>query len=258
MAHRTLRLFAVPFALLLSFGPLHAQDVVIGTAFPYAPFITRDDAGDPAGAEAEILAAVCAHAGWTCTWVEMPFETLFTALQQGEIDIATNGLGATPERAARVHMSCPYYLHDPENVPAGTFFVTDPGHDPRSGPIGVTEGSIFEAALAREGLTAVLFQDEVTALQALHDGLVPAHLGSVQYPAQVGLAEGLFERGRLPTGSRGVSFALDPGDAGFIDRFEATLATVSRSGQLADLVTLHIGENHPDPVSECTVPTPIG
>lgn len=258
MARRIFPLAAAPLALLLLFGPLHAQDVVIGTAFPYAPFITRDAAGNPAGAEAEILAAVCAHAEWTCTWVEMPFESLFTALQQGSIDIAANGLGATPERAARVHMSCPYYLHDPENVPAGTFFVTDPGHDPLSGPIGVTEGSLFEAALMREGLTAVLFQDEVTALQALHDGLVPAHLGSVQYPAQVGLAEGLFERGRLPTGSRGVSFALDPNDAGFIDRFEATLDTISRNGQLAELVTLHIGFNHPDPISECPVPTPIG
>ena len=244
-------------ALLLSLSPARAQDVVIGTAFPYAPFITRDASGTPAGAEAEILAAICTRAGWTCTWTEMPFDDLFTALEQGTIDIATNGLGNTPERAARVHMSCPYYLHDPDNVPAGTFFVTDPDHDPRSGPVGVTEGSIFQSTLAREGLTIVPFPDEVTALQALHNGLVPAHLGSAQYPAQVGLAEGLFDVGRLPTGSRGVSFALAPGDAALIDTFDHTLAALSRSGDLATLVTRHIGENHPDPVSECTVPTPV-
>ncbi|MEX3016312.1 transporter substrate-binding domain-containing protein [Gymnodinialimonas hymeniacidonis] len=237
-------------------SPAAAQDITIGTAFPYDPFISRDETGTLKGAEPEILAAICARAGWTCSWTEMPFEDLIPALQDGRIDIAANGLGHTIERAAEVHMACPYYpvLGDP---PSGTFFTTDPDHDPRSGPVGVTAGSIFEATLLREGYVPVPFEDETVALQALQDGLVQAHFGSRTYPAQIHVDGDLHEAGEIETGAIGFAFALNPTNPEMIEIFETVQADISSDGTLAGIAETHLGFSHPDPISLCDRTNPI-
>ncbi len=250
-----MRLKALFLASLIT-CPAVAQDITIGTAFAYDPFISRDETGTYEGAEPEILSEICTRAGWTCTWVALPFEDIFPALQQGRIDIAANGLGHTIERAAEVHMACPYYpvLGDP---PSGTFFVTDPSHDPRSGPVGVTAGSIFEATLLREGYVPVPFEDETIALQALHDGLVPAHFGSSTYPAQIGADSGLFEVGEIETGAIGFAFALSPNDPNLIETFEDVQADISADGTLAGIAQIHLGFSHPHPISLCDRTNPV-
>ncbi len=241
---------------ILAATPLAAEDITIGTAFPYAPYVTRDANGAPIGAEPDILAAICTRAGWTCTWVELPFDDLIPALQAGRIDIAANGLGHTPERAALVHMACPYHPHM-DSPPEGTFYVTDPNHNPFNGPIGVTGGSIYETALAREGHLTVPFEHEGLALQALHDGLVPAHFGSDYYAEQTGAAVGLTEAGTMPTGSIGFAFAITPTNPDLIEAFEQTQADLSRSGSLAAFSDEYFGESHPDAISLCDRVIPL-
>lgn len=237
-------------ALLLMPFPALAEDITIGTAVPYPRILEHDGAGNVSGLEGDLVAAICARAGWTCTWEVMPFDTLFPALEAGRIDMAANVFGLTAERAARVHMTCPY-MPPTADAEGGTFFVTDPAHDPRSGPVAVLRGSLFADTLDGIDADLRLFADEGLAIGALLSGDVPAYFGSATTAMGYPGAAALVNRGQLPTQSRGLSLAVTPTRPGLGAEVDAQLASLSRDGALTYLLNRWINRNVDDPIALC-------
>ncbi|WP_341862427.1 transporter substrate-binding domain-containing protein [Gymnodinialimonas sp. 57CJ19] len=233
-----------------------AETLRLATSAAYPPMIIHNGAPPVSGLEGDLLAALCARAGWDCQWQIMPFDAIFVALEAGEIDIAANSLGYTAARAARVHMTCPYRPSSSDGA-QGTFYVLDPSHDPRSGPIAVLRETLHATALARAGLEARPFSDDHTALDAVVAGDIPAYFGAdpavESYPDR-GL---LAASGAMAIESGGTSIAVTPLRPDLAAEVDAQLANLSRDGTITRLTTLWTGTGVDDPIALCDIGLPI-
>lgn len=246
---------AALFALFCALAPqAHALEVVIGTSASYPPIIIHDGGAPVSGLEGELLSQICTRAGWSCTWEIMPFDVIFAALEVGRIDMAANSLGHTPDRAARVHMTCPYRPIAPDDM-RGTFFTRDPSHDPRSGPIAVLRGTLHHIALAEAGLDARLFSEDRVALDSVVAGAIPTYFGPA--PAVENHPSGavLTPADEMQIQSGGTALAVSPLRPELAAALDAQLVALSRDGTITALTRQWIGEAVDDPIALCeTIP----
>ncbi|MBF7729214.1 substrate-binding periplasmic protein [Pseudomonas sp. N040] len=80
----------------------------VGTAADYPP-LTSQVGGQVVGIEADLAAAISQRSGHRLEFKVLPWSSLIMALQQGDIDVIMSGMSITPERAAQVAFSAPYF-----------------------------------------------------------------------------------------------------------------------------------------------------
>ncbi|MBL3592548.1 MAG: transporter substrate-binding domain-containing protein [Synergistaceae bacterium] len=106
--------------------PASAQTVRVGTESTYPPYEFRDASGALVGFDIDLVKLLADRLDWKIRWVEMPFDALIPALEEGEIDLIAACLSCTPERAARVAFSDPYEITPSTFVVGDGFFPTGP------------------------------------------------------------------------------------------------------------------------------------
>lgn len=84
----------------------------VGFAPNYPPICMTDDAGRPAGLEADFAIALADELGCPLEFVPLEFGQLFPALLGGRVDILMSGLTVTPTRAYKMRF-CKPYLSNP-------------------------------------------------------------------------------------------------------------------------------------------------
>lgn len=245
---------ATPFlaiaALAMATLPVSAQTITIGTSASYPPIIVHNGSPPVSGLEGELLGVICTEAGWTCIWEILPFDVLIPALEAGRIDIAANSLGYTADRAARVHMTCPYRA-SPNGKASGRFLVLDPATTPQNGPIAVLRGSLHADTLAQEGLTARPFSEDADALAAVASGAIPSYYGPDAIADLFADAFGLTSAGTMPIASNGTSLAVTPTRPDIAAEVDAQLAALSSRGLITSITTRWVGQGDDDPISRC-------
>ncbi|MDO5687195.1 MAG: transporter substrate-binding domain-containing protein [Neisseria sp.] len=80
--------------------------VVTITSFP--PFVMRDANGQTIGFDADVLNAIGEKQGFKLQFLQQPWQTVFTSLDNGERDIVTGAVVITTERKKRYDFSEPY------------------------------------------------------------------------------------------------------------------------------------------------------
>ena len=83
----------------------------IGTDATYPPFETVDtETGQPTGFDIDLVTAVCELKGWKPEFIVTPFDGIIPGLRSKKYDVVISAMTITPERAAVVNFSDPYYL----------------------------------------------------------------------------------------------------------------------------------------------------
>lgn len=83
----------------------------IGTDATYPPFETVDPAtGKPQGFDIDLIKAVCLVNDWKPEFIVTPFDGIIPGLTGNKYDVVLSAMTITPERAAVVRFSDPYYL----------------------------------------------------------------------------------------------------------------------------------------------------
>ena len=100
--------FAVAFAALSATGAL-AAGYVNGIDANYPPFAYIDKSGKPAGFDVEAMDWVAKTMGFTVTHKPMDWNGIIPDLLAKKIDMVCSGMSISPERAARVTFSEPYF-----------------------------------------------------------------------------------------------------------------------------------------------------
>jgi cyclohexadienyl dehydratase len=77
----------------------------VGTSFDYAPFSTRDPAGQVQGFDAEIAEVLARDLGLELEWVSFRWPTLQAQIEHGELDLAMGGVTWQPTRAVIGYMT---------------------------------------------------------------------------------------------------------------------------------------------------------
>ncbi len=97
------------FILITVSGQAYSETLRVGVSTNYPPVIFKNN-GEVLGIEADLARAVGKQTGMDIKFVEMPWESLETALNDGKIDVVMSGVSVTSKRQQRVDFSKPYMV----------------------------------------------------------------------------------------------------------------------------------------------------
>ena len=98
-----------------------AEPLVVATEASFPPFSATEADGSFTGFEIDLGNAVCAAAGFECTWVKQDFDGAIAALNASQFDLIFSSMSIKPEREEVADFSIAYYTGPSAFfVPAGT------------------------------------------------------------------------------------------------------------------------------------------
>jgi polar amino acid transport system substrate-binding protein len=86
--------------------------IQVGTSADYPPFESVDSAGNLVGFDIDLMNEVARRMGVTVDWVDMPFDSLIAAVQEGKLDMAISAFNYSDERAQRIDFTEAYYTSE--------------------------------------------------------------------------------------------------------------------------------------------------
>jgi len=233
------KLILAAVATLALASATQAQETVrIATEGAYAPWNFLNDAGEPAGFEIDLAAAICAQAGLTCEVITNDWDSIIPNLLAGNYDVIMAGMSVTDERKETVDFADEYKPADPSR------FVAAPGaaidFAALTGKrIGVQGGTIQEAyanAEMAEGNTVVAFGTADQAMADLAGGNLDIILADGAYLEPI-VASGQIEFvGEPVVIGGGVAPALRKDEAELKGKFNAALAALKADGTVDKLI----------------------
>lgn len=113
----TVTVFVIALALLIGCGGSdesvtgERSVLRVGTDATYPPFeFARENTGQPDGFDIDLVKAVCRYHDWKPEFVVTPFDGIVPGLTSRKYDVVVSAMTITPERAAVVDFTEPYYL----------------------------------------------------------------------------------------------------------------------------------------------------
>lgn len=95
--------------------------IKVGTSADYPPFESVDANGNKVGFDIELMTEIAKRLGVTLEWVDMPFDSLIAAVQEGKIDASISAFNYSEERDQTVDFSDAYYTSEDAFTVADTF-----------------------------------------------------------------------------------------------------------------------------------------
>src|SRR5690349_3665901 len=86
--------------------------IKVGTSADYPPFESVDESGNKVGFDIELMTEVAKRLGIKLEWVDMPFDSLIAAVQEGKIDASISAFNYSEERDQMIDFSDAYYTSE--------------------------------------------------------------------------------------------------------------------------------------------------
>jgi len=86
--------------------------IKVGTSADYPPFESVDESGNKVGFDIELMAEIAKRLGVELEWVDMPFDSLIAAVQEGKIDASISAFNYSEERDQMIDFSEAYYTSE--------------------------------------------------------------------------------------------------------------------------------------------------
>jgi polar amino acid transport system substrate-binding protein len=86
--------------------------IKVGTSADYPPFESVDASGNKVGFDIELMSEVAKRLGVELEWVDMPFDSLIAAVQEGKIDASISAFNYSEERDKMIDFSDAYYTSE--------------------------------------------------------------------------------------------------------------------------------------------------
>ena len=86
--------------------------IKVGTSADYPPFESVDASGNKVGFDIDLMTEIAKRLGVKLEWVDMPFDSLIAAVQEGKIDASISAFNYTEERDQTIDFSAAYYTSE--------------------------------------------------------------------------------------------------------------------------------------------------
>lgn len=122
--------------------------IKVGTSADYPPFESVDASGNKIGFDVDLMTEVAKRLGVKLEWVDMPFDSLIAAVQEGKIDASISAFNYSEERDNTIDFSDAYYTSEDSFTVADGFAgtITDP-QDVAKFKVGVQRGTTQDSWL---------------------------------------------------------------------------------------------------------------
>lgn len=116
--------------------------IKVGTSADYPPFESVDQNGNKVGFDVDLMAEIAKRLGVELEWVDMPFDSLIAAVQEGKIDASISAFNYSEERDQTIDFSDAYYTSEDAFTVAEGFAgtITNP-EDVAAYKVGVQTGT---------------------------------------------------------------------------------------------------------------------
>lgn len=98
--------------ILLAVPVTAGTKVVVGTSADWPFFEWVDKNGNIVGFDMDVMRMLALQNNWDLKIQDIPYDSLIPSLKAGKIDIVAAETNITPERAAQVDFSAPYWIAD--------------------------------------------------------------------------------------------------------------------------------------------------
>jgi polar amino acid transport system substrate-binding protein len=98
--------------------------IKVGTSADYPPFESVDASGNKIGFDIELMEEIARRLEVKLEWVDMPFDSLIAAVQEGKIDAAISAFNYSEERDQTIDFSDAYYTSEDAFTVAENFAGT--------------------------------------------------------------------------------------------------------------------------------------
>jgi len=95
--------------------------IIAGTSADYPPFEYVDAAGEMAGFDVDMMNEIAKQLGVKLEWVDMPFDSLIAAVQEGKIDASISAFNYSEERDQTIDFTKEYYMSEDAYIVAEGF-----------------------------------------------------------------------------------------------------------------------------------------
>ncbi|MEU9806844.1 ABC transporter substrate-binding protein/permease [Mycobacterium sp. NPDC050853] len=223
-----------------------ARVLRVGTEGTYAPFSFHDGnaGGTLSGYDVDVARAVGDKLGIHIEFVEMPWDSLFPALEAGRIDVVANQVTASPERQAIYDLSKPYAVGEGVIVTRATDDSITSLKD-LSGKTAAQSMTSNWAAVARQAGAKVEAVDGFTpAITLLDQGRIDATINdSIAVYAYLASKENTSVKIAAKTGQRSEqTFAARKG-SGLLPELNRALDELGADGTLAKISEKYLKTN---------------
>lgn len=86
--------------------------IKVGTSADYPPFESVDASGNKVGFDVDLMTEIAKRLGVKLEWVDMPFDSLIAAVQEGKIDASISAFNYSEERDQMIDFSDAYYTSE--------------------------------------------------------------------------------------------------------------------------------------------------
>ena len=116
--------------------------IKVGTSADYPPFESVDESGNKVGFDIELMEEIAKRLDVKVEWVDMPFDSLIAAVQEGKIDASISAFNYSEERDQTIDFSDAYYTSEDAFTVAENFAgtITNP-EDVAAYKVGVQTGT---------------------------------------------------------------------------------------------------------------------
>ena len=122
--------------------------IKVGTSADYPPFESVDESGNKVGFDIELMTEIAKRLGVKLEWVDMPFDSLIAAVQEGKIDASISAFNYSEERDQMIDFSDAYYTSEDAFTVAEGFAgaIVEP-QDVAAFKVGVQTGTVQDGWL---------------------------------------------------------------------------------------------------------------
>jgi polar amino acid transport system substrate-binding protein len=217
---------------------------------PYAPFLysKQSDGEDLSGIDVDVVTAIASNNKLTPAFVEVPFETIFTALKDGRCDIVASAVPSTPLRKRAFDFSDPYFRSSQSVLVRTAQFTTYPSLQSLNGKyVGVQAATLgadrIRAEAPNTGVLIKEFPGRREMLAELKAGNIEAVLADSAingYEAEE--SDGAFVVSALLTGGEeDYSLVVDPTNPVLTETINKSLQRLTERGLLRKILIRYIG-----------------
>lgn len=225
---------------------VHSQDLRIGTLVYAPPFVVAANQKNFFGFDIELMNGICQRMEMRCTYVGMPFQKLFDAVQMHTVDVAIGSITITEEREENLLFSLPYMAS------RGRFVTTRSAHiytlaDLLQKRIGVIAGRQYKVrilSMLSEPAVISEYKDVNSLLQALNNNKVDViALSEPMAKYWVSAHEDLYNFvGEGFSLGIGLGIMATPDRAEIITRINKALLDMEADGSYLKLYNLYFGQ----------------
>ena len=128
--------------------------IKVGTSADYPPFESVDASGNKVGFDIDLMTEIARRMNVKLEWVDMPFDSLIAAVQEGKIDASISAFNYSEERDKTIDFSDAYYTSEDAFTVADGFAgtIVNP-QDVAAFKVGVQNGTTQDSWL-KDGLVA--------------------------------------------------------------------------------------------------------